>query len=156
MCVHMDVIHRVWVMKESLRMASTHGCTQHRVSHEPQTRKEAEWEARAGRESLGCESWQSSLEAVRWLETSLLPSHWCPHLASPGTWQRVPRRPAAGRGPLITAGCGALQKEMLVNRFSFLLCSKELFQKMLSRSVFLAANTQLLFHFKVFIKSNYF
>lgn len=51
MRVHMDVIHCVWVMKESLRMASTHGCTQRRVSHEPQTRKEAEWEARAGRAS---------------------------------------------------------------------------------------------------------
>lgn len=64
---------------------------------------------------------------------------------------------ASGRlGSLITAGCGALQKEMLVNLFYFLLCSKELFQKMLSRSVFLAANTQLLFHLKVFIKSNIF
>lgn len=64
---------------------------------------------------------------------------------------------ASGRpGSPITAGCSALQKEMLGNLFHFLFCTKELFQKMLSISAFLAANMQLLFHFKVFIKSNIF
>lgn len=81
----------------------------------------------------------------------------CPHLASPETWQRSPEGQQQARAPLSQQGavlCRSDVGESLL--FSLLFKKKKTLQKMLSISILLPRNVQLLFHFKVFIKSNIF
>lgn len=155
MCVHMGVIHRAWVAGESLRMASAHGCAQLRVSHEPQTRKEAEWEARAGRAS------GVNRDSSVWRQSGgRRPLHWASHWDAHIYWNSAEGHQKASARPgspyLSRALRSAEVNWWIISIFSFLLLGKrtKTLQKMLS--VLMLTNMQLLFNFKVFIKSNIF
>lgn len=117
----MSSIVRGW-WEKSLRMASMHGCTQLRVSHEPQTRKEAEWEARAGRAS------GVNRDSSVWRQSGgRRPLHWASHGDAhiyPGleSGRRSPEGQHQAWVPLSQQGA-VICRSKLMNHFYFLFSS---------------------------------